>query len=104
MRRGIILKEANPVSGVFQNIDPPAPTPLTARRVCTPPPTIGAEGGHTRWAERGWGVNSLEGARVTALYSIYVSTLRLYVSILGQNVKIDLAYDPRKNILDGTYH
>ncbi len=31
------------------------------------PPTFGAGGGHTRWMERGWGV--------TALYSIYVSTL-----------------------------
>jgi hypothetical protein len=46
------------MSGVFQNIDP---HPLTARRVCTP--AFGAGGGHTRWAERGWGVNIMEDAR-----------------------------------------
>ncbi len=34
-------------------------------------PAFGAGGGHTRWVERGWGVNSSD----TALYSIYVSTL-----------------------------
>jgi hypothetical protein len=28
-----------------------------------PPYAFGAGGGHTRWAERGWGVNSLEDAR-----------------------------------------
>ncbi len=33
------------------------PHPLTARRVCTPP-AFGAGGGHTRWVERGWGINS----------------------------------------------
>ncbi len=32
------------------------PHPLTARRVCTPPPTpLVRGGGHTRWVERGWG-------------------------------------------------
>jgi hypothetical protein len=36
-RRGIILKEANQMSVVFRTIDPP---PLTARRVCTPPPLM----------------------------------------------------------------
>jgi hypothetical protein len=39
------------MSGVFPNIDP---HPLTALRVS---PTFGARGGHTRWVERGWGVN-----------------------------------------------
>jgi hypothetical protein len=38
------------------------PHSLTARRVC-PPPAFGAGGGHTRWVERGWGVNILEDAR-----------------------------------------
>jgi hypothetical protein len=38
------------------------PTPLTARRVCTPPP-LEPGGGHTRWVEMGWGVNSSEDAR-----------------------------------------
>ncbi len=37
--------------------------PLTARRVCTPPPPFGAGGGHTRWVERGWGINSSQYAR-----------------------------------------
>jgi len=37
---------------------------LTARRVCTVyPPAFCAGGGHTRWVERGWGVNILEDAR-----------------------------------------
>ncbi len=47
-RRGIILQEANPMSGLFQNIDPPPPT---AGRVCTPappPPPLVRGGGHTR--------------------------------------------------------
>jgi hypothetical protein len=48
------------MSGVFQNVGPPHP--LTARRVCTLP-AFGAEGGHTRWVVRGWGVNILEDAR-----------------------------------------
>jgi hypothetical protein len=48
------------MSGVFQNNDPPP----TARRVCSvPPPAFGAGGGHTRWVERGWGVNILEDVR-----------------------------------------
>jgi hypothetical protein len=58
-RRGIILEEANPMSGVFRTIDPP---PLTARRVC-PPPAFGAGGGQSRWVERGWGVISSEDVR-----------------------------------------
>jgi hypothetical protein len=59
MRRGIILQEASPMSGVFQNINPHH---LTARRVCIPPPLL-VRGGYTRWVERGWGVNILEDAR-----------------------------------------
>jgi hypothetical protein len=39
------------MSLVFQNIDPP--TPLSARRVCTP--LLGGGGGQTRRAERGVG-------------------------------------------------
>jgi hypothetical protein len=42
------------MSLVFQNIDPP--TPLSARRVCTPRLCWGGGGGgHTRQAERGVG-------------------------------------------------
>jgi hypothetical protein len=48
------------MSGVFLKIDPPPPS-LPGE--CVTPPPIGAGGGHTRWAERGWGVNSLEDAR-----------------------------------------
>jgi hypothetical protein len=43
------------MSGVFQNIDPPL-HPLTT-------PAFGAWGRHTRWVERGVGVNILEDAR-----------------------------------------
>jgi hypothetical protein len=49
------------MSGVFQNNDPQAPTPSPPGE-CVPP-TFGAGGGHTRWMERGWGVNILEDAR-----------------------------------------
>ncbi len=38
------------------------PHPRTARRVCSVSPAFGAGGGHTRWVERGWGVNILEEA------------------------------------------
>jgi hypothetical protein len=56
-RRGIKLLEANPMSGVFKNIDPPPPhRPVSVY-------AFGTGGGHTRWVERGWGVNILEDAR-----------------------------------------
>ncbi len=41
----------------------PHPPHCPASVYPTPPPANGAGGGHTRWAERGWGVNSLEDAR-----------------------------------------
>jgi hypothetical protein len=44
------------MSGVFQNIDPPPPSPPGE---CA----FGEGGGHTRWVERGVGVNILEDAR-----------------------------------------
>ena len=53
------------MSGVFQNIDPPPPSP---------PCDFGAGGGHTRWMKRGWGLIFWKTSD-TALYSIYVSTL-----------------------------
>jgi hypothetical protein len=52
------------MSGVFRNIDAPPPAP----------PGFGAGGGHTRWVQRGWGVNSSK-MPGTALYSLCVSTL-----------------------------
>ncbi len=47
------------MSGVLQNIDPPSPH----RPASVYPTAFGAGGGHTRWVERGWGVNILEDAR-----------------------------------------
>jgi hypothetical protein len=57
------------MSGVFRNIVAPTPSPPGEWSVY--PPAFGAGEGHTRWVERGWGVNCSD----TALYSIYVSTL-----------------------------
>ncbi len=52
------------MSGVFQNIENiDHPPPFIARRA------LGAGKEHTRWVERGWGVNILEDARhCSALY------------------------------------
>ena len=47
------------MSGVFRNIDTPPPH----RPASGYPPAVGAGGGHTRWVERGWGVNNSEDAR-----------------------------------------
>jgi hypothetical protein len=47
------------MSGVFRNIDPPPPH----RPASVHHPAFSAGGGHTRWVERGWGVNSSEDAR-----------------------------------------
>jgi hypothetical protein len=52
------------MSGVFQNIDPPP----QHRPASVYPPAFGSGGGHTRWVERGWGVNILEDARRYVLY------------------------------------
>jgi hypothetical protein len=54
-RRGIILKEANPMPGVFHNIDPPPPS-LAGE--CVLPPAIGAEG-YTLHSVAGEGVGGL---------------------------------------------
>ncbi len=55
------------------------PHSLDARRVCTPPP-FGAGEGHTRWMERGGGVNSSKDARNWSVLYKYVSTLWVYWS------------------------
>ncbi len=47
------------MSCVLLTIDPPPPH----RPASVHPPAFGAGGGHTRWVERGWGVNILEDAR-----------------------------------------
>jgi hypothetical protein len=51
--------EYRAVSGVFQNIDSPPPSPPSE---CVLPPHQ-RRGVHTRRAVRGWGVNILEDAR-----------------------------------------
>jgi hypothetical protein len=51
------------MSGVFQNIDPPPPPHRKASVYPPPHLAFGAGGGHTRWVERGAGVNILEDAR-----------------------------------------
>jgi hypothetical protein len=70
------------MSGVFRNIDPPPP-----HRPAGGP--FGASGGHTRWVERGWGVNSLEDARhCSALYIckyFVCDQLQSFVEVLSKN-------------------
>ncbi len=51
------------------------PHPLTARRVCTPPPLVRGEDTLAGW--RGGGGSIVRKTPDTALYSIYVSTLQL---------------------------
>ncbi len=46
------------MSGVFRTIDPPPPH----RPASVYPPSLVRGGGHIRWVERGWGVNSSEDA------------------------------------------
>jgi hypothetical protein len=62
------------MSGVFQNIDPPPPTPSPPGE-CVPAHAFGAGGGHTRWVERGLGGQYLEDAR----HSSVLFCLRLSV-------------------------
>jgi hypothetical protein len=76
-RRGIKLQEANPMSGVFQNIDP---HPLNARVSVYPPPLWCGER-TTRWVERGvGGGNIVEDARHCSVLYIpkYFLTLTIY--------------------------
>jgi hypothetical protein len=56
------------MSGVFQNID--LPPPHRPASVFPPPPAFGAGGGHTRWVERGWGVNIFEDPRHSSVLYI----------------------------------
>jgi hypothetical protein len=58
-RREIILEEANSMSLVFQNIDPPAPSPPCE---CVPPYLVRGEDTLAGW-RKGWRVNILEDAR-----------------------------------------
>jgi hypothetical protein len=63
------------MSGVFQNIVSPPPH----RPASVYPPTFGAGGGHTRWVERGWGVNILEDARHSSVLYICKSFVGKWV-------------------------
>jgi hypothetical protein len=55
------------MSGVFQKLTPHPPHRLAS----VYPPPFGAGGGHTRWMDRGWGVNILEDARHRSVLYIH---------------------------------
>jgi hypothetical protein len=57
-------------SCVFQNIDPPPPSPPGE---CVPPAFV-AGGGHTRLVERGVGGSIFWKTQDTALYSTYIES------------------------------
>jgi hypothetical protein len=85
------------MSGVFQNIAPPPPPP---RPASVYPPAFGAGEGHTRWAERGWGVNILEDARHSSVlyickyFVIHILpevTSYLYFPFCGTKVYVELS-------------
>jgi hypothetical protein len=80
----LLLEEGNPMSLVFQNIDPP-PTPLSARRVC---PSQQSRGVHTRRAERGGGRSILWKTRDIGLPSY------------SDNLSTDFTHDSRWNTFD----
>ena len=63
-----LLLEANPMAGVFQNIDPQPPSP--PGECVLPPPCRG----YTRGGGRGGGWSIVRKTPDTALYSEYVST------------------------------
>ncbi len=62
------------MAGVFQNIDPPPPSPPGECVL----PAFGAGGGHTCWLERGWGVNILEDVRHS--YVLYVCKYFVHIT------------------------
>jgi hypothetical protein len=84
------------MAGVFQNIDPPFPSPPGE---CVPP-AFGAGGGHTRWLERGCvGVNILEDVRpLSVLYVCkYFVTTQVSLLLDGQillNTRLNSSASP----------
>jgi hypothetical protein len=67
------------MSGVFQNIDPP--TPLTARRVCTPP-RLWCGGRTHSLAERGVG-GQYFGRRQAQLCTLYICKYFVLLTLFG---------------------
>jgi hypothetical protein len=55
----LLLSEGNPMSLLFENIDPPPPSPPGE---CVPPPLLRGEDSLAR-QRGGWGVNILEDER-----------------------------------------
>jgi hypothetical protein len=59
---------------------------LVSSKILTPPPHLSPPGecvgGHTRWVERGWGVNILEDAR-----HCFVLYIRKYFVMYGINTR-----------------
>ncbi len=83
------------MSCVFQNIDPPPPSPPGE---CVPP-AFGAGGGHTRWVERGGGQGVLrnqfrfettETSSGTIRNKTFVSVFRFYTETESFDVSIEL--------------
>ncbi len=97
--------------GVFQNIDPPPPHgPASVY-----PHAVGAGGGHTRWVERGWGVNILEDAKhcfvllvlyirkyfveLTELILLYIKAVlkcRLFLTVNCHKIELVVERENRK--------
>jgi hypothetical protein len=92
-RRGTILKEANSMSGVFQNIDPPPPHRLA--NVYPPPPAFGAGEEDTFAGGRGDGGSIVWKTPEPALYST-VSTLWFLLSVVHPRSLIVYLHKPAK--------
>ncbi len=79
IRRGIILSEANPMSGVFWNIDPTPPH----RPARLYPPRLWCGGRTHSLGGEGVGGSIVRKTPDNALYSIYVRTLCVYLTQEG---------------------
>ncbi len=75
---------------------PPFPPPGE----CVLPP-FGAEEGHTRWVERGWGVNSSEDARHCSLLYICKYFVGLTNSVFVISERLDRK---RQNVISQAHH
>jgi hypothetical protein len=96
--REIRLQEANPLAGVFQNIDPPPPSPPGE---CVH--AFGAGGRHTRWVERGVGGQYF--GRRQAQLCILCMYSKYFVHLIKQNYllrELLRPLSPVTSILGGT--